>query len=67
MLSIHCFFFHFGEQVNQILYEKEFTTEFKNSAIRSYDSNQVASNNPLEDRRSEATCLFTNGKPFDES
>lgn len=49
-------------KVNQILYEKEFTTEFKDSSIKSYDSNQVASNNPLEDRRSEATCLFTPGK-----
>lgn len=51
-------------QVNRILYEKEFTTDFTESPIKSYDSNQVASNNPLEDRRSEASCLFTNGKPL---
>lgn len=35
--------------------------ELAESVIKTYDSNQVASNNPLEDRRSEASCLFTNG------
>lgn len=32
--------------------------------VKSYDTNQVASNNPLEDRRSEASCLFTKGSLF---
>lgn len=49
-------------QVNQILYEKEFSMELTESSVKGYDSNQVASNNPLEDRRSEASCLYTNGK-----
>lgn len=51
-------------QVNRILYEKEFTIEFSESSVKGFDSNQVASNNPLEDRRSEASCLYSNGKQF---
>lgn len=60
VLILNCLFHRV--QVNRILYEKEFTTEFTDSAVKGYDSNQVASNNPLEDRRSEASCLYTNGK-----
>lgn len=51
-------------QVNQVLYANEFTKEFADQTVKSYDSNQVASNNPLEDRRSEASCLYSNGKLF---
>lgn len=40
----------------------EYTKEFSNSgAIKYYDSNQLASNNPIEDMRSEAQCLLTKG------
>lgn len=49
-------------QVNLILNAKEFNKEFNDTTVKSYDSNQVASNNPLEDRRSEASCLYTNGE-----
>lgn len=55
---LYCFLI----QVNLILNAKEFNKEFSDSVVKSYDSNQVASNNPLEDRRSEATCLYTNGE-----
>lgn len=53
-----------SSQVNLILNANEFNKEFSDSIVKSYDSNQVASNNPLEDRRSEATCLHTNGLTF---
>lgn len=45
------------------MYEKEYTIEFDgDTSVKGFDSNQVASNNPLEDRRSEASCLYTSGK-----
>lgn len=48
-------------QVNKILQANEFTNEFIDSSVKCYESNQLASNNPLEDRRSEASCLYTPG------
>ena len=40
----------------------EFTKEFEGgNSIKSYDSNQLGSNEPIEDTRSEAQCLLTNG------
>ncbi|XP_011501405.1 PREDICTED: pyruvate dehydrogenase [acetyl-transferring]-phosphatase 1, mitochondrial isoform X2 [Ceratosolen solmsi marchali] len=53
------------QEVTDILKMNEFTKEFEGSnSIKSYDSNQLASNNPIEDTRSEAKCLLTNGILF---
>lgn len=35
--------------------------EFGEGSVKSYDSNQLASNRPCEDTRSEASCLHTSG------
>lgn len=35
--------------------------EFTDGSVKSYDSNQLASNSPIEDTRSEASCLHTSG------
>ncbi|RZC41140.1 PP2C domain containing protein, partial [Asbolus verrucosus] len=47
--------------VDNILRANEYTHEFSNGSVKSYDSNQLASNNPIEDTRSEASCLITSG------
>lgn len=48
--------------MTDILQANEFTKEFDEpGSVKSYDSNQLASNNPIEDTRSEARCLLTNG------
>ncbi|XP_001603980.2 pyruvate dehydrogenase [acetyl-transferring]-phosphatase 1, mitochondrial [Nasonia vitripennis] len=50
------------QEVTDILQANEFTKEFTGpNSVKSYDSNQLASNNPIEDTRSEARCLLTNG------
>ncbi|XP_034940318.1 pyruvate dehydrogenase [acetyl-transferring]-phosphatase 1, mitochondrial [Chelonus insularis] len=50
------------QEVTKILRSNEFTKEFESpSPIKYYDSNQLASNNPVEDTRSEARCKLTNG------
>lgn len=51
-------------QVDTILRTNEYTHDFHEGSVKSYDSNQLASNNPIEDTRSEASCLFTTGKSF---
>jgi len=44
------------------LQANEYTKEFSGpGSIKYYDSNQLASNNPIEDTRSEAQCLLTKG------
>nr|CAD7198422.1 unnamed protein product [Timema douglasi] len=49
-------------EVNSILRANEFTKEFSTpGSIKSYDSNQLSSNNPIEDTRLEAQCLLTTG------
>ncbi|XP_050315426.1 pyruvate dehydrogenase [acetyl-transferring]-phosphatase 1, mitochondrial-like, partial [Anthonomus grandis grandis] len=48
-------------QVDSILRANEYTHEFKGGSVKSYDSNQLPSNNPIEDTRSEASCLLTTG------
>lgn len=49
-------------QVDSILRANEYTHEFSvDGSVKSYDSNQLPSNNPIEDTRSEASCLLTNG------
>ncbi|GLG98816.1 Probable protein phosphatase CG10417 [Gryllus bimaculatus] len=50
------------EKVTNILRENEYTQEFNfPSSVKSYDSNQLASNNPIEDARTEARGLLTTG------
>ncbi|GLV43827.1 Pyruvate dehydrogenase phosphatase [Carabus blaptoides fortunei] len=50
------------QEVNSILRANEYSHEFAGTgSVRSYDCNQLASNNPIEDTRSEATCLLTTG------
>lgn len=49
--------------MNSILRANEYNHEFDGTGpVRSYDCNQLASNNPIEDTRSEATCVLTTGK-----
>lgn len=49
-------------QVTAVLQANEYTKEFnEQNSVKYYDSNQLASNNPIEDTRSEAQCLFTKG------
>jgi hypothetical protein len=45
----------------------EFTQEFQGYSIKSYDSNQLASNSPIEDTRAEARCLLTQGKNYEKN
>ncbi|XP_012257154.2 pyruvate dehydrogenase [acetyl-transferring]-phosphatase 1, mitochondrial isoform X1 [Athalia rosae] len=50
------------QEVTTILQANEFTKDFEGpGSIKCYDSNQLASNNPIEDTRSEAQCLLTKG------
>ncbi|XP_066996600.1 pyruvate dehydrogenase [acetyl-transferring]-phosphatase 1, mitochondrial [Anabrus simplex] len=50
------------QEVTTILRENEYTQEFNDGgSVKSYDSNQLSSNNPIEDTRSEAKCLLTTG------
>ncbi|XP_032685693.1 pyruvate dehydrogenase [acetyl-transferring]-phosphatase 1, mitochondrial [Odontomachus brunneus] len=50
------------QEVTNILQANEYTKEFDGlGSIKYYDSNQLASNNPIEDTRSEAQCLLTKG------
>ena len=49
-------------KVTSILRANEYTQEFYfPGSVKSYDSNQLSSNNPLEDTRSEARCRLTTG------
>ncbi|KAK3914104.1 [Pyruvate dehydrogenase [acetyl-transferring]]-phosphatase 1, mitochondrial [Frankliniella fusca] len=49
-------------EVTDKLQKNEYTQEFSfEGSIKSYDSNQLSSNNPIEDSRSEARCLQTAG------
>ncbi|XP_078042306.1 pyruvate dehydrogenase [acetyl-transferring]-phosphatase 1-like protein, mitochondrial isoform X1 [Augochlora pura] len=50
------------QEVTTVLQTNEYTKEFNGqSSIKYYDSNQLASNNPMEDARLEAQCLLTKG------
>ncbi|KAF2896745.1 hypothetical protein ILUMI_09428 [Ignelater luminosus] len=50
------------QEVDNVLRANEYTHEFTSGgSVKSYDSNQLASNNPIEDTRSEASCLLTTG------
>ena len=50
--------------MDHILRANEYTHEFSSGSVKSYDSNQLASNNPIEDTRAEASCLITSGDHF---
>ncbi|KAG8235627.1 hypothetical protein J437_LFUL014885 [Ladona fulva] len=53
------------QEVNSVLRANEFSLEIDVAgSVKSYDSNQLASNNPIEDTRSEARCLLTTGMLF---
>lgn len=49
------------QDVNSMLRANEFNKEFQSGSVKSYDSNQLPSNNPIEDTRSEAHCKITTG------
>ncbi|XP_068617591.1 pyruvate dehydrogenase [acetyl-transferring]-phosphatase 1, mitochondrial [Battus philenor] len=49
------------QEVTVILRKNEFNKEFTCGSVKSYDSNQLASNDPIEDTRSEAQCRLTPG------
>ncbi|XP_020295686.1 pyruvate dehydrogenase [acetyl-transferring]-phosphatase 1, mitochondrial isoform X2 [Pseudomyrmex gracilis] len=50
------------QEVTSVLQANEYTKEFSSTgSVKYYDSNQLASNNPIEDTRSEAQCLLTKG------
>lgn len=53
------------QEVTDRIRKNEFTEEFNfEGSMKSYDSNQLLSNNPIEDSRSEARCLLTAGMLF---
>lgn len=45
-----------------MLRANEYSQEFTSGPVKSYDTNQLASNSPIEDTRAEALCKSTNGK-----
>lgn len=49
------------QEVTVILRKNEFNKEFTEGSVKAYDSNQLASNNPIEDTRSEGVCTMTPG------
>ncbi|CAH0578130.1 unnamed protein product [Chrysodeixis includens] len=49
------------QEVTITLRKNEFNKEFIQGSVKSYDSNQLASNDPIEDTRSEAMCKQTAG------
>lgn len=52
---------NFFLQVNCILRANEHTQDFVGGSVKCYDSNQLASNSPIEDSRTEGTCVHTSG------
>lgn len=68
--SIHQAVSHYGSSgppklspydVNCILRANEHTQDFVGGSVKCYDSNQLASNSPIEDSRTEGTCVHTSG------
>ncbi|KAJ1523542.1 hypothetical protein ONE63_001390 [Megalurothrips usitatus] len=50
------------QEVTDLLQKNEYTQEFTfEGSMKSFDSNQLQSNKPIEDTRSEARCLLTAG------
>ncbi|XP_038069978.1 pyruvate dehydrogenase [acetyl-transferring]-phosphatase 1, mitochondrial-like [Patiria miniata] len=55
------------EQVNSILFRNELTVEVddsKGTSVKTFMTNQLGSNNPMEDRRAEAECILTKAMLF---
>ncbi|KAK6627587.1 hypothetical protein RUM44_010065 [Polyplax serrata] len=53
------------QKINNLLQANEFTKEFGTGcSIKSYDTNQLPSNDPMEDTRTEAHCIHNNGYLF---
>lgn len=53
------------QEVTSILRANEYSEEINiPGSIKSFDTNQLASNNPIEDTRTEARCLLTTGMLF---
>lgn len=50
--------------MNIILRKYEYTKELTGGPIKSYDSNQLPSNAPIEDTANEAICQFSKGYMF---
>lgn len=51
--------------MNTILRAQEKTIEVNNpTAVKYFDTNQLPSNNPIEDRRAEGRCVLTTGMMF---
>lgn len=53
---------NFVFQVTATLRKNEFNQEVTSGSVKSFDSNQLASNDPIEDTRSEAICKMTTGR-----
>ncbi|CAG7834495.1 unnamed protein product [Allacma fusca] len=51
-------------EVSRILRRNEFSADVNLGSVKSFDTNQLASNTPIEDARSEARCLLTTGLLF---
>ncbi|CAH0716377.1 unnamed protein product, partial [Brenthis ino] len=49
------------QEVTAELRKNEYNKDFSYGSVKSYDSNQLASNNPIEDTRCEAQCKMTPG------
>ncbi|XP_037027367.1 pyruvate dehydrogenase [acetyl-transferring]-phosphatase 1, mitochondrial [Bradysia coprophila] len=52
------------QDVNHILRTYEHSQDFHEGSVKSYDSNQLPSNYPMEDSRSEASSLFSSSHLF---
>lgn len=46
-----------------MLQENEFSEEVNHNSVKSFDTNQLPSNNPVEDARAEGRALYTTGEP----
>ncbi|XP_026500576.1 pyruvate dehydrogenase [acetyl-transferring]-phosphatase 1, mitochondrial [Vanessa tameamea] len=49
------------QEVTVILRKNEYNKDFPYGSVKSYDSNQLSSNVPIEDTRCEARCKMTSG------
>ncbi len=48
-------------QATTVLQENEHSEEVNYDSIKSFDTNQLPSNNPVEDARAEGRALYTTG------
>lgn len=47
--------------MSTIIRANEYTEELEKGAIKSFETNQLASNSPIEDSRTEASCVYSTG------